>query len=48
MGYGDDMTKDLEKKIDNADFDLVNSALPIGFTRVVKLKKLMQRVAYEL
>jgi predicted GTPase len=48
MGYGDEMTKDLEKTIDNADVDLVISATPIDITRVLKVKKPMQRVRYEL
>ena len=48
MGYGDEMTRDLEKTIDNADVDLVISATPIDITRVIKVKKPMQRVRYEL
>ena len=48
MGYGDDMVKDLEKTIDKADVDLVISATPIDLTRVLKVKKPMQRVRYEL
>ena len=48
MGYGDEMTRDLEKTIDNADVDLVISATPIDLTRVLKVKKPMQRVRYEL
>jgi predicted GTPase len=48
MGYGDEMTRDLEKTIDNADVDLVISATPIDITRVLKVKKPMQRVRYEL
>ncbi len=48
MGYGDEMTRDLEKTIDKADVDLVISATPIDITRVLKVKKPMQRVRYEL
>ncbi|HWQ04569.1 MAG TPA: cyclic 2,3-diphosphoglycerate synthase [Longilinea sp.] len=48
MGYGADQMKDLEKTIDRADVDLVLSATPIDLTRVIKVKKPMQRVRYEL
>ena len=48
MGYGDEMTKDLEKTINNADVDLVITATPIDLTRVLKVNKPMQRVRYEL
>lgn len=48
MGYGDEMTRDLEKTIENADVDLVVSATPIDLTRILKVKKPMQRVRYEL
>lgn len=48
MGYGDEMTKDLEKTIDRADVDLVVSATPIDLNRIIKVKKPMQRVRYEL
>lgn len=48
MGYGDDMVKDLEKTIDKAEVDLVVSATPIDLTRILKVKKPMQRVRYEL
>jgi predicted GTPase len=48
LGYCDEMTRDLEKNIDNADVDLVISATPIDITRVLKVKKPMQRVRYEL
>lgn len=48
MGYGDEMTKDLEKTIDRADVDLVVSATPIDLNRIIKVQKPMQRVRYEL
>ena len=48
MGYGDDMVKDLEKTINNADVDLVISATPIDLNRIIKVNKPMQRVRYEL
>ncbi len=48
MGYGDDMIKDLETTINNADVDLVISATPIDLNRVLKVNKPMQRVRYEL
>jgi predicted GTPase len=48
MGYGDEMVKDLEKTINNADVDLVLSATPIDLTRIIKVNKPMQRVRYEL
>ena len=48
MGYGDEMTKDLEKTINNAKVDLVISGTPIDLTRIIKVNKPMQRVRYEL
>ena len=48
MGYGDDMVKDLEKTIAKADVAMVISATPIDLNRVLKVKKPMQRVRYEL
>ncbi|MCE1253433.1 MAG: cyclic 2,3-diphosphoglycerate synthase [Anaerolineae bacterium] len=48
MGYGDEMTRDLETTINNSDVDLVISATPIDLTRVLKVNKPLQRVRYEL
>ena len=48
MGYGEEMTKDLEKTINNAKVDLVISGTPIDLTRIIKINKPMQRVRYEL
>jgi predicted GTPase len=48
MGYGDEMTHDLETTINNADVDLIISATPIDLTRIIKVNKPMQRVRYEL
>lgn len=48
MGYGEEMTRDLEKTIDRADVDLVIIGTPIDLNRVMKIKKPNQRVRYEL
>jgi predicted GTPase len=48
MGYGDDMIRDLEKTVENADVDLVVIGTPIDLTRVMKINKPWQRVRYEL
>jgi len=48
MGYGEEQMRDLEQTIDNADVDLVISATPIDLNRVIKVRKPMQRVRYEL
>ena len=48
MGYGGEMTKDLENTINNANVDLVISATPIDLNRIIKVNKPMQRVRYEL
>jgi len=48
MGYGEAMTRDLEATINHSDADLVISATPIDLTRVIKIKKPLQRVRYEL
>ena len=48
MGYGDEMTKDLEQTINDADVDMVISATPIDLNRIIKVNKPMQRVRYEL
>lgn len=48
MGYGEEMTRDLEKTIDNADVDLVIIGTPIDLNRVLKIHKPNQRVRYEL
>jgi predicted GTPase len=48
MGYGEEMTLDLEKTINNAKVDLVISATPIDLNRIIKVNKPMQRVRYEL
>jgi predicted GTPase len=48
MGYGEEMTRDLEKTIDASDVDMVISATPIDLTRIIKVNKPMQRVRYEL
>ncbi|MCX6055777.1 MAG: cyclic 2,3-diphosphoglycerate synthase [Chloroflexi bacterium] len=48
MGYGEKMTRDLEKTINNAEVELVISATPIDLNRIIKVNKPMQRVRYEL
>jgi predicted GTPase len=48
MGYGDEMTRDLERTIANAEVDLVIIGTPIDLTRVLKIDKPAQRVRYEL
>jgi len=48
MGYGDQMMRDLEKTINQADVDVVLSGTPIDLTRVIKVNKPIQRVRYEL
>ncbi len=48
MGYGDEMVRDLEKTINQAEVDMVISATPIDLTRIIKIDKPMQRVRYEL
>jgi predicted GTPase len=48
MGYGDEMTRDLEETINAADVDLVLSGTPIDLTRIIKINKPIQRVRYEL
>lgn len=48
MGYGAEMTRDLEKTINAAKVDLVISATPIDLNRIIKVNKPMQRVRYEL
>jgi predicted GTPase len=48
MGYGEEMTRDLEKTIDKADVDLVLVGTPIDLNRVIKINKPNQRVRYEL
>lgn len=48
MGYGDEMTRDLEATINASNVDMVLSATPIDLTRIIKVNKPMQRVRYEL
>jgi predicted GTPase len=48
MGYGEGQMQDLEDTINRADVDMVISATPIDLTRIIKVKKPMQRVRYEL
>jgi predicted GTPase len=48
MGYGEAQMKDLEQTINSSGVDLVLSATPIDLTRVIEVKRPMQRVRYEL
>ncbi|MEL7645472.1 MAG: cyclic 2,3-diphosphoglycerate synthase [Anaerolineaceae bacterium] len=48
MGYGEQMVRDLEKTIKNADVDMIIIGTPIDLTRVLKLNKPSQRVRYDL
>lgn len=48
LGYGKKQTADLEKTINSCPCDLVISATPIDITRIVKVKKPILRVSYEL
>jgi predicted GTPase len=48
MGYGDQQMRDLEETINACDCDLVVSATPIDITRVIKPRKPILRVSYEL
>jgi len=48
MGYGDAQMQDLAETIERAEVDMVISATPIDLTRVITVKKPLQRVRYEL
>jgi len=48
MGYGEQQVKDLEKTINSTPADIVVSATPIDLTRVMKIKKPIVRVRYDL
>jgi predicted GTPase len=48
MGYGSKQTAELEETINASDADLVIMATPIDLRRVIKVKKPMERVRYEL
>ncbi|MDD4569231.1 MAG: cyclic 2,3-diphosphoglycerate synthase [Tepidanaerobacteraceae bacterium] len=48
MGYGERQMKELEQTINHIDCDVVLSGTPIDITRVIKPKKPVVRVRYEL
>jgi predicted GTPase len=48
MGYGDEMMRELEQTINNADVDLVVIGTPIDLASLLKINKPSQRVRYEL
>jgi predicted GTPase len=48
MGYGEEMVRELEQTIENADVDMVVIGTPIDLTRILRISKPSQRVRYEL
>jgi predicted GTPase len=48
MGYGEEMMRELEQTINNADVDLVLIGTPINLAGLLKINKPSQRVRYEL
>jgi predicted GTPase len=48
MGYGEAQVKDLEETINATECDLVLSATPIDLRRILKVRRPMDRVRYEL
>lgn len=48
MGYGETQTRDLAETIDRVDCDLVISATPIDLNRLIKSRRPMLPVTYEL
>jgi predicted GTPase len=48
MGYGEEMMRELEDTINNADVDLVIIGTPIDLAGLIKINKPSQRVRYEL
>jgi len=48
MGYGEQMVRDLEQTINNADVDMVVIGTPIDLNRIMKINKPTQRVRYAL
>ena len=48
MGYGEQMVRDLEQTINNADVDMVVIGTPIDLNRIMKINKPTQRIRYAL
>jgi predicted GTPase len=48
MGYGEQQMHDLEETLNAAEADLVLAATPIDLTRILRLRKPVTRVAYDL
>jgi len=48
MGYGDEMMRELEQTINNADVDMIVIGTPIDLAGLLKINKPSQRVRYEL
>lgn len=48
MGYGKEQIEELARTIDRADCELVVAATPIDLSRLIKTKKRIIRVSYEL
>jgi predicted GTPase len=48
MGYSDDMLRELEETIDEADVDVVVAGTPIDLAHVISTRHPIRRVRYEL
>ena len=48
MGYGDDQVRDMEATINKCECDVVVIATPIDLSRIMKIKKPVVRVSYNL
>ena len=48
MGYGEEMMKELEQTINNADAEMIVIGTPINLAGLLKFNKPSQRVRYEL
>jgi predicted GTPase len=48
MGYGEAQVRDLEATVNAVDCDIVLVATPIDLTRLIKIDKPHQRIAYRL
>ena len=48
MGYGEQQLKDLEATINSVDCDAVIIGTPMDLTRIIKIKKPVTRVYYDL
>ena len=48
MGYGDQQVRDMEATINKCECDVVVIATPIDLSRIMKIKKPVVRVSYNL